>query len=439
MRDILLTVIIIGLLPLIVRSPRIGTYVWAWISLMVPHRATFGFARTMPFAQVVALVTLVSFLFSRERRPFPVNSITVAYVGLMLWMSFTSFFAINTWDVVYNRWLFVLKIHLMMYVTLMLLRGREQIERLIWVVAFSLGFYGIKGGVWTVLTGGGGRVWGPSGGMAEENNALGLALVVLLPLFYYLHQVSARRVFRLGLLFCMVAITFSILGSQSRGALLALVGMAVFLGFKSNRPVLTISLLTCLMAAAVLFMPDAWTGRMQSIETYDQDTSAMSRIYTWKTLWALALDRPLVGGGFAVDNPTVFAMYAPAEGAGVYKGGDAWVAHSIYFQMLGEHGFPGLGLFLLLGVTTWRTAARIARQTLNQAEYGAWVPLLMRMVQVSLAGFAVGGAFLSLAHFDLPYYIISLVVLVDATLRDQDRTDSAAAARSVSPALPSTP
>lgn len=132
-------------------------------------------------------------------------------------------------------------------------------------------------------------------------------------------------------------------------------------------------------------------------------------------------------------------MYAPAEGAGVYKGGDAWVAHSIYFQMLGEHGFPGLGLFLLLGVTTWRTAARIARQTLNQAEYGAWVPLLMRMVQVSLAGFAVGGAFLSLAHFDLPYYIISLVVLVDATLRDQDRTDSAAAARSVSPALPSTP
>ncbi|MEF8717663.1 MAG: putative O-glycosylation ligase, exosortase A system-associated [Candidatus Accumulibacter necessarius] len=439
MRDILLTVIIVGLLPFILRSPRIGAYVWAWISLMIPHRAAFGFARTMPFAQMVALATLVSFLFSRERRPFPVNSITVTYVGLMLWMSFTSFFAINTWDVVFDRWLFVLKIHVMMYVTLMLLRGREQIERLIWVVTLSIGFYGIKGGVWTVLTGGGGRVWGPSGGMAYENNALGLALVVLLPFFYYLHQVSIRRVLRLSLVFCIVAITFSILGSQSRGALLALAGMAVFLGFKSNRPALTTTLLACCVAAAVLFMPDSWTGRMKTIENYDEDVSAMSRIYTWKTMWALALDRPIVGGGFVVNTRTVFAIYAPAEGAGAYKGGQSFVAHSIYFQMLGEHGFPGLGLFLLLGFTTWRRAARIASQTKDQREYGLWVPLLMRMVQVSLAGFAVGGAFLSLAHFDLIYYIISFVVLVDATLREQNTAASATSPSQASPAIASTP
>lgn len=80
-------------------------------------------------------------------------------------------------------------------------------------------------------------------------------------------------------------------------------------------------------------------------------------------MWALALDRPMVGGGFVVNTPTVFAIYAPAEGAGVYTGGQAYVAHSIYFQMLGEHGFPGLGLFLLLGFTTWRKATRIASQT----------------------------------------------------------------------------
>ncbi|SBT08838.1 Wzy family polymerase, exosortase system type 1 associated [Candidatus Accumulibacter aalborgensis] len=431
MRDILITAIIFGLLPFILRSPRLGVYVWAWLSLMLPHRAAFGFARTMPFGQVVAITTMVSFLFSRERRPFPVNSVTVVYVGLMLWMSFTSLFALNTWEVVFDRWLFVLKIHVALYVTFMLIRGRQQIQTLIWVVALSLGFYGIKGGIWTVLTGGGGRVWGPSGGMAAENNALGLALVVLLPLFYYLQQVSTRRIVRLGLVFCLVVITFSILGSQSRGALLALVSMASLLGFKGNRPVLTISLLACTLAAAVLFMPDSWSGRMKSIETYEEDQSAMSRVYTWKTLWALALDRPWVGGGFVVDTPEVFAVYAPAEGAGVYHGGQAFVAHSIYFQMLGEHGFPGLILFVLLGVTTWRTAARLARQTRDHPEYGSWVPLLMRMAQVSLAGFAVGGAFLSLAHFDLIYYVISFVVLVDATLREPGQTTSATASSPV--------
>lgn len=429
MRDILITVIILCLLPFILRSPRFGTYVWAWLSMMIPHRAAFGFARTLPFGQMVAIATLVSFLLSRERRPFPFSSTTVVYIALMLWMSITSLFAINTAEVVFDRWLFVFKIHVMLFVTMMLIRGRSQIDWLVWLVVVSIGAYGVKGGIWTVMTGGGGRVYGPSGGFAQDNNALGLALVMLMPFFYYLYQVSTRRIVRFGLLFSMVAVTFSILGTQSRGALLALFAMATLLGLKSKRPVLATLLLAAGVAAAILFMPDSWTGRMKTIETYEEDTSAMSRIYTWKTLWALAIDRPMVGGGFVVDTPKVFAIYAPAEGVGVYKGGEVFVAHSIYFQMLGEHGFPGLGLYLLLGITAWRQAGRVGRQARTLPEYANWAPLLMRMVQVSLAGFAVGGAFLSLAHFDLSYYIISFAVLVDATLREQQKGSTVAQAR----------
>lgn len=428
MRDILITLIILGLLPFILRSPRLGTYVWVWLSMMIPHRAAFGFARTMPFGQMVAITTLVSFLLSRERRPFPFSSTTVVYIVLVLWMSFTSFFAINTADVVFDRWLFVFKIHVMLFITMMLIRGRQQIEWLVWLVVLSIGIYGIKGGIWTLLTGGGGRVWGPPGGFAQDNNAFGTALVMLLPFFYYLYQVSTRRIVRWGLLFSLVSITFAILGSQSRGALLALIVMATLLGLKGKRPVLTTLLVATGVAAAALFMPDSWSGRMKTIETYQEDHSAMERIYTWKTLWALALDRPVVGGGFVVDTPQVFAIYAPSEGAGVYKGGKVFVAHSIYFQMLGEHGFPGLALFVLLGFTAWRQAGRVARVTRGLPEYASWAPLLMRMVQVSIAGFAVGGAFLSFAHFDLIYYIISFAVLVDATLREQQKGGTAATA-----------
>lgn len=428
MRDILITVIILGLLPFILRSPRVGTYVWAWLSMMIPHRAAFGFARTMPFGQLVAIATLVSFLLSRERRPFPFSSTTVVYIALVIWMSFTSLFAINTVDVVFERWLFVFKIHVMLFVTMMLIRGRSQIDWLVWLVVVSIGAYGVKGGVWTVMTGGGGRVYGPPGGFAQDNNTFGLALVMLMPFFYYLYQVATRRIVRLGLLFSMVSITFSILGSQSRGALLALLAMATLLGLKSKRPVLSTLLLAGGVAAAILFMPDSWTGRMKTIETYEEDSSAMSRIYTWKTLWALAVDRPWVGGGFVVNTPQVFAIYAPTEGVGIYRGGEVFVAHSIYFQMLGEHGFPGLALYVLLGITAWRQAGRVGRQTRALPEYANWAPLLMRMVQVSLAGFAVGGAFLSLAHFDVSYYIISFVVLVDATLREQKGAGAAAPA-----------
>lgn len=425
MRDILIAAIVLGLLPFIFRNTRLGAYVWAWLSMMNPHRAAFGFARSFPFAYLVALSTLISFLFSRERRPFPINSITVTQLFFVFWMTVTCFFALNSPGIVFDRWVFVFKIQLMLGVTLMLLRGREQIERLIWVVTLSIGFFGVKGGVWTVFTGGGGRVWGPEGSMIEENNGLALALVMLVPFFYFLHQVSVRRWVRWGLIGSIVAIFFSILGSQSRGAMVALVAMAFVLALKGNRPFQMSILIGTLLVSAMMFMPESWTGRMETIQNYEQDNSAMSRIYAWKTMWALAIDRPLVGGGFASDNVIVFGSYAPAFVGDYVGGGAIFVAHSIYFQVLGEHGFPGLILYLMLWVLTWRKAGKLANQTESDPEFGSWVPVLMRMVQVSIAGFAVGGAFLSLAYFDLPYYVIGYVVLVDATLREREKSSQA--------------
>ncbi len=420
MRDLLITAVVVGLIPLILRTPRFGAYAWAWLSMMNPHRLAYGFARSLPFAQLVALSTMIGFLFSKERKPFPVNGITVVYLLFIFWMSFTCLFAMNKPEIVLDRWVFALKIHLMLFMTLMLIRGREQIDGLIWVVTVSIGFYGLKGGVWTLLTGGGGRVWGPPDSMIQDNNGLALALVMLIPFMYYLYHVASRRWVRLGLMAAGITTCFAILGSQSRGALLALVAMAFLLAIKGKRPFLMSFILTGLLATAILSMPETWLARMETIQNYEQDGSAMSRIYTWTTLWNLALDRPFVGAGFATDNPLVFALYAPDSVAGNYSGA-VLVAHSIYFQALGEHGFPGLLLYLSLGFFTWWTASRLARKTRDDPEFGHWVPLLMRMVQVSLTGFAVGGAFLSLVHFDLPYYILAYVILVDATVLERNK------------------
>jgi putative inorganic carbon (HCO3(-)) transporter len=245
---------------------------------------------------------------------------------------------------------------------------------------------------------------------------------MLVPFMYFLQQVSSRRLVRAAMIFCIVTTCFSILGSQSRGAFLALIAMSFVLALKGKRPIQMGVLVSILLVSAILFMPESWSGRMGTIQNYEQDLSAMSRIYTWKTMWTLALDRPLVGGGFGSDNSVVFALYAPAF-VGDYVGGGVFVAHSIYFQALGEHGFPGLLLYLLIGFLTWHRAGKIAKQTKADPEFGSWVPLLMKMVQVSLVGFAAGGAFLSLVYFDLPYYIVAYVILVDATLRERDKTN----------------
>lgn len=424
MRDILVTAIVTGFVFMALFRPYVGTYGWAWLSLMNPHRGAFGFAYATPFASMVAGATLIGALFTRKRNPFPVNSITIIYVTFLVWMSLTSLFAMNTPEIVYERWLFVFKIHVMMFLTLVLLRGRQQIEALIWTVTFSIGFYGVKGGVWTLLTGGANRVWGPPDSMVEGNNELAVALTMLVPLMIYLMRVAQSRVIRWIMLFCTLACGAAILGTYSRGALIALAAMMFILGLKGQRPVLSTVVLACLLVAGVNFMPEKWTSRMETISTYEQDNSAMSRLYTWRTLWTLALDRPITGAGFATDNVAVFSKYAPQGDSPIE--GQTPVAHSIYFQALGEHGFPGLFLYLSLGFATWRTAARLTRDTKDDAEFGPWVPMLMKSVQISLVGFAAGGAFLTLVHFDMPYYFVAFVVLVDATVRERFRAKAVA-------------
>ena len=159
-------------------------------------------------------------------------------------------------------------------------------------------------------------------------------------------------------------------------------------------------------------MPDRWAERMDTINTYQDDESAMGRLNAWRMAWNLARDR-FPGGGFDVSDAGIFARYAPNPM-------DVHAAHSIYFQVLGEHGFVGLLIYLALGIATWHTAAVIIRLTRGNAEL-RWAHGLATMSQASLIGFAVGGAFLSLLYFDMPYYLMAALIATRIVVEQQLR------------------
>jgi probable O-glycosylation ligase (exosortase A-associated) len=140
-------------------------------------------------------------------------------------------------------------------------------------------------------------------------------------------------------------------------------------------------------------------------------------------MYNLAKDRPLVGGGFSVDKRSIYNVYSPDPSRPYTP-----VAHSIYFQMLGEHGFVGLGLFLLMGLLCWRYAAWIIRNTKGRDDL-KWAQDLAAMIQVSLIAYAVGGAFLNLAHFELPYYICLVLVVARSVVTEAMSKELPQAAR----------
>jgi probable O-glycosylation ligase (exosortase A-associated) len=293
-----------------------------------------------------------------------------------------------------------------------------------WILAGSVAFYGVKGGLFTLRGGGEYRVWGPWGSFIEDNNALALATVMTIPLLRYLQLQATRRWMRHALLAAMLLCGMSALGSHSRGALLAIVASLAFLWLKARAKVVTGLAFLMLIPLGIGIMPDSWEQRMMSIQSYEEDGSAMGRINAWHMAFNLAQDRPL-GGGFDIYNPEVFARYAPDPT-------DVHAAHSIYFQMLGEHGFVGLFLFVLLWPLVWRDASWIRRHA-RRLEGWQWASDLAGMVQVALVGYAVGGAFLNLAYYDVPYnLIVALVVtrtLLEKHLRSTAQADPVAAPR----------
>jgi len=154
-------------------------------------------------------------------------------------------------------------------------------------------------------------------------------------------------------------------------------------------------------------MPEAWFERMQTIESYQADSSALGRLNAWQFAINVAA-RNIMGGGYNVFSRNMFYQYAPDPL-------NYHVAHSIYFQVLGEHGVIGLALFVVLFVCAWRTGTRIVAACKERPELG-WAGELAAMVQVSFVGFAVGGAFLSMAYYDLYYYLIALLVVLEQSV-----------------------
>jgi probable O-glycosylation ligase (exosortase A-associated) len=418
MRDLILIALVYGSVPFILFRPYIGILVWSWLGYMNPHRLAWG-TSDYRFSEIVAIVTLAGFVLSREPKRIPITALVVVWFLLVVWMNLTTLYALVP-DAAFPHWERVMKIQLFAFLTLMLIHGRVRINHLIWVIVLSLGFYGVRGGIFTVLTQGEYLVFGPQWSFIEDNNALALALIMIVPLIRYLQVEAEQRFVRWGLAVLMGLCVLSIFASHSRGALLAGSAMAIFLLWKSPHRLRMGLAMVVAIPLILSFMPDAWFERMGTIRTYEQDSSAMGRVNAWWFAYNLALERPGVGGGFESFTPELFKYYAPDPL-------DVHDAHSIYFEILGEHGFVGLVLFLMVGLFAVRTGTWVIRHARELPEL-QWARNLAALLQVSIIGYAVGGVFLGLAYFDLYYHFVALLVLLRMEVQN---------ALKVAPAVPS--
>lgn len=402
MRSALVALLIFAWMPVMLFKPHIGVLVWNWVSHMNPHSHTFGFATSFPFLVIVGVLTAAGMVISREKKSFPPHPILIITLIYVFWTIVT--YALSFEPAIgEGKIIQFMKMIIFAMVSVMVMQSPNRLKGFFYVMVISLMFIAIKGGAFTLLTGGGNRVQG-AGGMMGDNNQLAMAMAMLFPLALYLVKHHPHKLFKWPAIVAAVLVPFAAIGTQSRGGFVALGAVLFMLLLKSKRKFLLLAIAIPIGIGAVAFMPDTWKARMQTTENATDDDSFIGRVAMWKFSTNLAADHPIEGGGFDVFYVRYLTpQYMPA-------GYRMKAPHSIYFEVLGEHGYVGLFLFLTMLFTGWYSAGTTAKMFRKYKET-EWIGDMAGAIQLSFVGYAVGGLTVNIAAFDFFYHLLITVVL----------------------------
>lgn len=415
MRDIVFIIFFVIILFISFRKPFIAVSIWLWSGLFVPVYWLYGFAEAIRYNVVFAASAMIAYAFFKNKPPLKLDAlfylVLLFFIHTTITTNNTLIFPAVSW-IIWENFFKVILLFLFIY---LIVRKQNHFSLMIWSIGLSIGFFGLVEGLKFIKSGGFHQIHGPSGHILADNNHMALALLMTIPLLIFLISITPEKWLKIGLIGLVFVCVLAVLGTKSRGGFIGLVLVGGYFWLKTNRKLLaTIGFLIVLFVASDL-LPDKWFSRMETIKTAESDGSFSNRLVSWKIHTLMALERPILGGGFRApqyghiwrslsydfDKLSFIPSSQPSD-----KG---WAAHSIYFQVLGDHGFVGLFLYLSIIVLAFLKLSSIEKYFKNE-----WQSKLARMIKVSLMAYCVSGAAVSMAYFELFYVLIAMIGCLSA-------------------------
>lgn len=423
MRDFFFLAILPFMLIPMFKRPFIALGMWIWTAMFFPNAWLYGMGASLRYNLIFTGIAIVGYLALRSKPKFQASSMFYLAILFFVWTSISTVLGIGNSDVMYDIWIRFAKVTLLFVFVVLIVEKKLHLDFFLWCVIFSIGFYGSLEALKFVASGGGHKIAGFAGHALGDRNELALAFVLTLPICGYLlgEYGKTSKYVRLGLLAVMGLLVTAIIGTQSRGGFIALLGLGAYFFVKSDNKVwLTIGVIF-LIAALSGLVSDEWTSRMDTIQEAGEDASFMGRVVAWKLSFIMAIQNPLFGGGFkALEffpvwsnlSRDFFSYSFFYTGEAMPSAVRARAAHSIYFQVLGEHGFAGLAIYLSLLWAGFRTASRVAKKAAENVAL-TWISSVAKAFQLSLFAFCLGGAALNFAYFEMVFAILALVIVLD--------------------------
>src|SRR5262249_48366683 len=412
MRDILLIAIVVLCCFVALGRPVFGILAFIGFGFLNPQSMTWGVGQTFRHSLFVSLSTIVGYFLCSEPKRFPSQRESLLLLALWSVFAVSTVFAIYP-DLSLERLIYVSKILLMVFLATSLINTEHRLHLALYAIALPVGFFGLKGGLFAVATGGSYIVMGPEGSFIASNNAIGLALDMNIPLLLYLSKIETRRWLR-EIMRAMLILSYpAIICTLSRGAWLGLATVTLLIILKSKYKSFLVPL-TGILAIILLpllpqMLPERVMNRYDDLANYQEEASAQSRFWNWEFCKRVGLANPLTGGGFEFQSTETYALYFPEFMA--RWPGKNWTCHSTWYLIFGAQGFPGLVLLLSLIGSCFISLRYIGSYGTTHADV-SWVCQCADMLQIAFCSFIVVGTFYDAVAFDMFYYLVGIVILL---------------------------
>jgi probable O-glycosylation ligase (exosortase A-associated) len=426
MRDLFFLALLPLMLYLMARRPFIAVGMWIWTAMFFPNAWLYGIASGIRYNLIFTGVAILGYLALKDKPKVRFGALGGLILLFLLWTTLSTAMTEGVSDIGWDIWERFFKVILLFVFVVLVIDKKLHIDFFLGCVVLSIGFFASLEGLKYIATGGGHKIEGFYGHVLGDRNELSLAFVITLPICAYLlgQYGKESRLIRFGLLGVMGMLVTAVVGTQSRGGFVAMLGLGAYFFMKSERKVMLGILVILLAAVLSNFVSDEWSSRMNTINEAADDASFMGRVVAWKLSFIQAMRHPFFGGGFkSLETFPIwksltqdfFAYPFFYTGDTLPDATKPHAAHSVYFQVLGEHGFLGLAIylgFLARAFIGARKVARIAREHVETQ----WIAAVAVMLQLCIFAFCLGGAALSFAYFDLMFALYGIGLVLESRI-----------------------
>ena len=459
MRDLFFAAFLAGLLTLGFKRPFLFVLAYAYVDIVSPQQLSYSLLTRIPLSLIVAGLAVAGWVLADDKRRLSFAPRQFLMVALLAYAGATTLSADFPVEAA-AKWSWVWKSMIWAIFLPLTLRTKLRLEAYLLFMTLSAGTIIIVGGIKTALGGGG---YGELNLMVSNNTGLfegsiistfAIALIPIILWFARFGTIFPRRaeaapnaagtgqrprpdyerlmvrLFAYALIFACLLIP---VGTQARTGLVCAGVLVILMLRDAKRRILYGAMMGIAGLIAIPFLPTSFSTRMETISGYQADSSATSRLAVWKWTWEYAQDHPLGGGfdSFRGNRLLVPVVQTSASGAVqvvsqqvVIDEGRAF--HSSYFEMLGEQGFPGLIMFLVLHLGGLVRMEVLRRRYWKAEGEDAWISPLATALQTAQIIYMIGSLFVGIAFQPFILSLLGVQIGFDAYLarkrRDAART-----------------